>query len=193
MNRSCFRFILASFLVLPTYAQYSLEECPFTDPEEKVKLLKQRLIELDDNNTEKARLQKIIDDLLTQIENLKGPKKFVELIPEQIVAVTIGYWAKGNAHEVFYCVPPIENKAGYTIYGGELSQEIGLNRVTIRHYRTPCHKRGFCDSAGEYCTIKSRTRGCYVNTEWYDWYRTMNVQKSSVYKIDYDTICKSNN
>lgn len=199
MNRSCFGFILASFLALPTYAEYALEACPSTDLGEKVKCLEQHLKELDEHiNTERERSQRIIKELLTQIENLKGPKKIVELIPEKISAVTIGYWAKGHEHQVFDCVPPIENKAGYTLYGAELSEEMDgskLNKLSeeerIRYHSSLklCHAHGWCDSAGEFCHWKDRTKGCYVNTEWYNWYLKMNGLQSSIYQINYDTIC----
>lgn len=206
MNRSCFGFILASFFALQAYAQYSLEECPSTDLEEKVKCLEQRLNELDEhNNIERKRLKAIIKELITQIGNLKGPKKNVELIPEVESAVTVAYWAKGHAHQVFNCVPPIENKEGYTIFGADLSEDRSIVKNTIVgrspslemhaphdihyiYYRT-CHPNGYCDSKGEHCMRRDRAKGCYVNTEWYNWYLKMNGLQSSIYKINYDTIC----
>ena len=137
--------------------------------------------------------KELLEELARLRGELEGPKKDVIQIPAQQRVWTRGHWSHGQHWRDFECVdrkrkvwsgrdlprdfglPPNPNRRVYRRFGAGLSEWKGGGG---------CQDRGFCDSAGEHCSSKDRERGCFVNTDWYEW-----VVRRQMMPLNYVNVC----
>ncbi|WP_020567702.1 hypothetical protein [Neolewinella persica] len=80
---------------------------------------------------------------------------------------TRAYWAGGAAFEEFVCHRSIPSGSKLIIIGFHEAQNLGKTRAgTYCEVPAP-----YCDSHNEYCVNYDFTKACFINTEWYDWYK----------------------
>lgn len=172
---------LADALVDELVSKVECLEKKINDLVEMQNILLNTQVEIDKQIEEKT--QKIYDHIF-------GPTKDMKIIEPVPLAVTIAYWSDGNAKQEFYCVQPLEVKEGKTLIGGELSGEERLTGEVATRLGTNfrgCANTPFCDSGGEFCNVRSRNGGCYINTSWYDWY--LDGQKRKNLPVDSTVFC----
>jgi hypothetical protein len=107
-------------------------------------------------------------------------RKIAERFADEPLAITIGYYSEGRKRKSFDCVPQPNPPSGFMIFGLEYGPEIDINT-------RGCVEVNFCDSAGEFCRRKPRSRGCYVNRDWYDWYKSKATELK--FPVTYDAVC----
>lgn len=177
---------------------FESEAASFESLKQSVICLEEQITDLIDmQNLLIERQLKLNDRLMNTAKdfNLKlyGPKKSVEPFTVQGMAVTIGYWDSGNLQRAHACVSPLIQKQGMTIIGGELGPEIRITNQNVQNYGNNfrgCAPAPFCDSAGEYCTVRARAGGCYVGTDWLSWYKLDRTEKGV--PVDWSVVCSKN-
>lgn len=187
---------IIAFLLLaqPSVAQEAIvsDPCPYPEPQdfqqvsERLNCIEQRFDELIQMQNLLLKTQQNLVEQLGETAakidyDIYGPPKALHRFDQVKLAVTHGYWAGGQQVRAFNCVPPLEAKLGMTLIGGTLSKQIRLNIQNWAEYggnSRGCAPAPFCDSAGEFCNVQSRTAGCYVSTAWYTWYTEGQKRKS---------------
>ena len=147
--------------------------------ESKNSCLEERIEQLRQLHEAMLQSQIVLRDQLNQAAEsitgeIFGPPKIVTVLPAVSEAITAGYYSDCRIRREFHCVPPANPPAGMTKIGAELTPEqriIGINFEAVGASNPRgCVDPGWCDSAGECCGNIGRKAGCFVNTEWYQWY-----------------------
>jgi hypothetical protein len=159
-------------------------------PEEMSKRIDCLMQAVEALTTSQSVVQRTVLDIYEQVRALglemKGPEKGLILVPDSAMAITHGYWAGGAGRNTFNCVEPATLIEGKTLFGAEIGPEIGITILNRGQYGPRgCAPAPHCDSAGEFCTVQARARGCYVNTLWYEW-----LQRQTASVVNYETVCQ---
>jgi hypothetical protein len=131
-------------------------------PEEMSKRIDCLMQAVEALTTSQSVVQRTVLDIYEQVRALglemKGPEKGLILVPDSAMAIT----------------------------GAEIGPEIGITILNRGQYGPRgCAPAPHCDSAGEFCTVQARARGCYVNTLWYEW-----LQRQTASVVNYETVCQ---
>ena len=132
--------------------------------------------------------------LREELEQLRqeiiGPRKVVTQIPAVETAWTRGHWEHGRHFRDFECTDRKRNVWS----GGDLPGDFGLppDRSGFTRFgaalggwerRRGCQQWDFCDGHAEHCLSRSRERGCFVNSDWYEWFTRRQMP------LTYSNIC----
>ncbi|MCY4107645.1 MAG: RICIN domain-containing protein [Chloroflexi bacterium] len=181
-------------------AQTLLEPCPeVTSPDDSV-ALRATLVclqeKLEETNESQYHLVNQFLDQQEQLEavvfELTGPEKRVHEIPALTPAVSHGHWGWGQNGWIFECAdrkrsmqqdqprpsdlglpetPPGFTRVGASVGGwGPWVRRSRAHRSGGRRVGTHCVPREYCNGHAEQCRGRDRQAGCFVNTDWYEWY-----------------------
>jgi len=100
------------------------------------------------------------------------PQKFV-IDLAGTVHTSIATWASGTKRREWNCLEP---RIGFdSVIAREEEKNIGKKRGQ-------CVGPGsYCDSTSEYCIESVIREGCFVNTEWHDWYKATTARLQHQY------------
>lgn len=80
---------------------------------------------------------------------------------------TTAYWAHGAAKQDFICHQPIPT--GFKLINIRVKEKENLGKTragTFCEVPPP-----YCDGAGEFCVNYVFEKACFINMEWYNWYK----------------------
>ncbi|MBX7457732.1 hypothetical protein K3152_05700 [Qipengyuania sp. 1NDH17] len=94
---------------------------------------------------------------------------------------TIGYWSGGANSSTFDCRGATPNNMTYielevSSKNHGKKQTCGINPVGVG--------KGYCDGYNEYCVEYTIKRGCYVSTEWLNWYEYTAQRNKLPYSLE---------
>jgi len=86
---------------------------------------------------------------------------------------TVSYWAGASRSRITWCQPEVLPVEGMTLIGADNTASYDTRQILRRRPPNPrgCAPAGHCDSHNEYCVTYYRQSGCYVSTDWLNWYR----------------------
>ena len=88
--------------------------------------------------------------------------------------MTRGYWAGGAANTEFKCPKPVPNGFKFVLISYKEKENLGKTRRG-----TFCEVPvGYCDSHNEFCVNYVFDKACFVNTEWYNWYKKFCIENN---------------
>ncbi|MEW7995367.1 MAG: hypothetical protein G8D66_00545 [gamma proteobacterium symbiont of Ctena orbiculata] len=128
------------------------------------------------------------------MEKVYGPQKKVTKIQGGIYR-TRSHWSNGRSHRDTLCIntpsqPPGTVKIGGNDTGIYDTRKSSLLKDPNKFIKSlGCKPRGHCDSHGEFCISYERQSGCYVNKEWFDWYKKR--EESLGRNVDHNLVCRN--
>jgi hypothetical protein len=128
---------------------------------------------------ERLKLQQKLDAAESQLRQLTAealantpPKKVTVPIGGGLYK-TISYWSGGKRSRVTWCQPEPVPVDGMTTIGAAETKSFDSRKFLTNPSPNPrgCAPARHCDSHNEFCRTFYRNAGCYVSTEWLEWYR----------------------
>lgn len=126
----------------------------------------------------RKKIKELQDQLATQADS-QIPEKAVISIGGGLYKTT-SYWSGGSRKRETYCQPELDEVEGMTIVGADETRSYDTRRILFERSPNPrgCAPKGHCDSHNEFCVTHYRTDGCYVTTNWLDWYRDRQLESN---------------
>jgi hypothetical protein len=123
--------------------------------------------------------EKEIDEAPPQPAANLPPRKVVVPIDDGLYK-TVSYWAGGSRSRTTWCQAEVLPVVGMTVIGGDNTASYDTRQLLRRRAPNPrgCAPAGHCDSHNEFCVTYYRASGCYVSTDWLNWYREHQRQMS---------------